>query len=77
MANPQGRLLPQREPPSKVVAYIFMGVILLALVFFVYNWWRCRQSRVIEEEMEDHKHQYDDEEDYKPSSNYKKDDRRN
>ena len=62
------RVLPQNkaaEPPNKIVAYVFMGIILLALVFFVYNWWRCRQSRVIEQEMEDHKHQYDDDDDFR------------
>lgn len=67
------RLLPAQEPPSKVVAYIFMGIIGLALVFFVYNWWRCRQNRVIEEELETYQHEYGDDEKpgFKPSKAYK------
>jgi len=65
-----GRQLQAQTPPSKTVAYIFMGVIFLALVFFVYNWWRCRQSRVIEQEMEDYNHEYDDNS-FKPSPAYK------
>ena len=56
----QKRLL-EEQPPSKAVAYVFMAIVTLALGFFVYNWWRCRQSRVIDQEMEDYAHDYGDE----------------
>jgi hypothetical protein len=54
--------------PSKTVAYIFMAIIFLGLIYFVYNWWRCRQSRVIDQELEDYNHNYnDDEQNFKPT----------
>lgn len=66
------RLLADHKPPSKAVAYAFMGIIALAMVFFVYNWWRCRQNRVIEEEMEDYQHDYSNEKPpgFKPTQTY-------
>ena len=47
--------------PSKTVAYIFMGIIFLGLVYFVYNWWKCRQSRVLEDEVEMNGYDFDEE----------------
>lgn len=38
--------------PDKTIVYIFMAVAMGGLAFFVYNWWKCKQSRVIHEEYE-------------------------
>lgn len=43
---------PGPKKPSKVVVYIFMIIIMGGMCFFVYNWWKCRQSRVLENENE-------------------------
>lgn len=40
------------KKPSKIVVYFFMIIIMGGMCFFIYNWWRCRQSRVLENENE-------------------------
>lgn len=51
----------QKKPPKEVI-YFFMIVIFLGMVFFAYNWWKCRQSRVLEDETEMTGYDFDDEE---------------
>jgi len=62
------RLLQQQqrgEAPAKIIIYIFMLFILLGMCFFVYNWWRCRQNRVLENEMEEYDFEQEVEEESK------------
>ena len=50
------RILPQEEAhpkPNKTIVYMFMAVAMLGMAFFVYNWWKCRQSKVLHETYED------------------------
>lgn len=35
--------------PDKRIVYAFMGIACAGMAFFVYNWWKCRKNRVIEE----------------------------
>jgi Tfp pilus assembly protein PilO len=48
------------------LARLFTVLLLVALVgglgFFVYNWWKCRKSRVLEDEYDD------DQESFRPQS---------
>ena len=39
-----------RPKPNKTVVYIFMVLVFLGMAYFVYNWWRCRQNRILEQE---------------------------
>lgn len=64
------RVLTKGEPPSKLVAYIFMIILFGALIFFVYNWWRCRQSRVLEQEADDFGAEFGQENSFKASKPY-------
>lgn len=57
------RQLQQKKKPPKGVIYFFMIMIFLGMVFFVYNWWKCRQSRVLEDEVEMNEYDFDDEDD--------------
>ena len=51
----------ERRPnkPSKAVIYFFMAVIMGGMIFFVYNWWRCRNSRQQHLERENELDEYD------------------
>jgi cytoskeletal protein RodZ len=50
-----------KKPPKEVI-YFFMIIIFLGMVFFAYNWWKCRQSRVLEDETEMTGYEFDDDE---------------
>lgn len=64
------RVLAKGEPPSKLVAYVFMVILFGALIFFVYNWWKCRQSRVLEQESDDFGSEFGQDSGFKPSKPY-------
>ena len=61
------RVLAKGEPPSKFIAYVFMIILFGALIFFVYNWWKCRQSRVLEQESDDFGSEFGQDTGFKPS----------
>lgn len=54
------RILQEAEhhKPDKTVVYFFMAMAMGGLVFFVYNWWKCRKNRVIEEQYDDDSPEY-------------------
>lgn len=64
------RVLAKGEPPSKLIAYVFMIILFGALIFFVYNWWKCRQSRVLEQESDDFGSEFGQDSGFKPSKPY-------
>ena len=38
-----------------------MIMIMCGMIFFVYNWWKCRQSRVLDDEVEMNEYDFDEE----------------
>ena len=50
----------------------------MGMCFFVYNWWRCRQSRVLLEENEMNRYDFDEEDyDHKNTFSGSEDDEEN
>lgn len=46
----------QEHPLSQIIVILLLVALIGGLLFFVYNWWKCRQSRVLEEEYADLEH---------------------